>query len=104
VPAACKAASQTNSSGVRGCNRYVGSDLALAADQFGCVGPPGPAVKKDSYWCPTTRKIAVSGSNGPPDYIGVYVEAVQRNLIGVLGPSFTFTSDTVIRIEPRTLT
>ncbi len=104
VPTACKTGSVTNTASIRGCNRYLSGDLALAADQFGCVGPPGPTTKKDNYWCPTTRKTALQGSNGPPDYIGVYVEAEHQNLTGLLGDSFTFTTDTVIRIEPRTLT
>jgi hypothetical protein len=104
VPTDCKAASVTNTPTTRGCNRYVSADLALDVDQFGCVGPPGPSTKKDSYWCPTTRKTALQGTGGPPDYIGVYVEAEHDNLTGLLGDSFTFTTDTVIRIEPRTLT
>ncbi len=104
IPTACKTASVTNTSTTRGCNRYVGSDLNLASDQFGCVGPPGPATKIDRFWCPTTRKTALQGANGPPDYIGVYIAAVHKNLTGIFGNSFTFTTDTVIRIEPRTLT
>jgi TadE-like protein len=104
VPTACKTASVTNTTSTRGCNRYTASNLSLASDQFGCVGPPGPALKIDRYWCPTTRKTALQGANGPPDYIGVYVEAQHHNLTGIIGDSFTFTTDTVIRIEPRTLT
>jgi hypothetical protein len=44
-----------------------------------------------------------SNGNGPPDYVGVYVVGVHNNLIGLFGKSFTFSNDTVIRIEPRTL-
>ena len=78
---------------------------SLASTQFGCVGPPGPTTKKDNYWCPTTRKSALQSTNGngPPDYVGVYVEGTHRNLIGLFGKTFTFSNDTVIRIEPRTL-
>jgi hypothetical protein len=103
VPTACKTGPVVNTSTTRGCNYYTGADLALASDQFGCTGPPGPSTKKDNYWCPTTRKYALSGTNGPPDYIGVYVEAVHKNLVGLFGSSFTFSNDTVIRIEPRAL-
>ncbi len=105
VPTACKSGPVTNTSTVRGCNYYTGADLALASTQFGCVGPPGPTTKKDNYWCPTTRKSALQSTNGngPPDYVGVYVEATHRNLIGLFGKTFTFSNDTVIRIEPRTL-
>jgi Flp pilus assembly protein TadG len=104
VPSACKTASVTNTSTTRGCNRYTGSDLSLTSDQFGCTGPPGPTVKKDSYWCPTTRKAALSGTNGPPDYVGVYVDASGASLTGVFGPILTLKSDTVMRIEPRSET
>ncbi len=101
VPTSCLAASVTNTPSVRGCNRYVGTDLARPSTDFGCVGPPGPATKIDNYWCPTARKSGLSGADGPPDYIGVYVKAAHRNLTGVLGGSVTFTTDTVMRIEPR---
>lgn len=104
VPSACLTASVSNTSVVRGCNRYVPADLDRPSTDFGCVGPPGPTVKIDSYWCPTARKTALQGSNGPPDYIGVYVETVHENLTGLDWPSFTFTQETVMRIEPRTLT
>jgi hypothetical protein len=99
VPAGCKAASLSGS-----CNRYVGSDLTKDSAQFGCVGPPGPTAKVDRFWCPTGRKTALAGVNGPPDYVGVYVEATHRNLTGTFGSGVTFRSDTVMRIEPRTLT
>jgi hypothetical protein len=105
VPTACKTGSVTNTTSTRGCNFYTGADLSLASSQFGCVGPPGPTVKKDNSWCPTTRKSALlsTNGNGPPDYIGVYVVGTHRNLIGLFGKTFTFSNDTVIRIEPRTL-
>jgi hypothetical protein len=103
VPEACKTASVTNAADVRGCNRYVPADLARPSTDFGCVGPPGPTQKIDRFWCPTTRKTALTGANGPPDYIGIYVQATHQNLTGLDWPSFTFSQDTVMRIEPRTL-
>jgi len=103
VPAACKTTSVTNSADVRGCNRYTAADLTLGPEAFGCVGPPGPPVKIDAYWCPTTRKVALEGSLGPPDYLGIYVQASHENLTGLDWPNFTFSQQTVMRIEPRTL-
>lgn len=96
VPAGCTTASVTAS-----CNRYAGADLARPATDFGCDGPP---AKIDDPWCPTTRKTSISGTNGPPDYIGVYVETLHDDLTGIFGRSITLRSDTIIRIEPRTLT
>jgi hypothetical protein len=105
VPAACKSGAVTNTSSIRGCNYYTGADLSRPSTDFGCVGPPGPTAKIDRFWCPTTRKSALlsTNGNGPPDYVGVYVEGVHKNLVGLFGKTFTFTNDTVIRIEPRTL-
>ena len=99
VPETCKTQSVDDL-----CNFYTGADLSLDEDQFGCVGPPGPATKKDNFWCPTTRKTALTGSNGPPDYLGVYVRTTGDSILGVLGESLTLTADTVTRIEPRTQT
>jgi hypothetical protein len=105
VPSGCLTSSITDSPSVRGCNRYTAADLDLAESEFGCVGPPGPTIKVDSYWCPTDRKSALlaDAGNGPPDYVGVYVKAEYHNLFGLFGETFTFTSDTVIKIEPRAL-
>jgi hypothetical protein len=103
VPDACKSGSVTNTTTTRGCNRYAGTDLALASDQFGCTGPPGPTQKIDRFWCPNTRRAAASGANAA-DYIGVYVEVFHQNATGLFGPSYTFITDTVYRIEPRTRT
>jgi hypothetical protein len=103
VPPACRTASVTDSATTRGCNRYVAADLTRPASDFGCVAPPGPAPKPDRFWCPTTRRTALQGVNGPPDYLGVYVEAAHDQLVGLGWPAFTFTQDTVMRIEPRTL-
>jgi hypothetical protein len=99
VPEGCKVASVP---GV--CNRYTGTDLVKNSTDFGCTGPPGPVTKVDSSWCPSARKIALTGSNGPPDHVGVYVEAVHQSLTGILGSSLTLRGDTVMRIEPRTVT
>ncbi len=96
VPAGCKTASVSGT-----CNRYVGADLAKAVDGFGCTGTP---TKIDSSWCPTARKVALSGSGGPPDYLGVYVEVVRAELTGIFGRSSTLSATSVIRLEPRTKT
>jgi len=95
VPAGCKTASVAGS-----CNRYVSADLTKDATQFGCTGSP---AKIDNPWCPSGRRTALSGTYGPPDYVGVYVEAQHRDLTGFLGPNILLHSDTVFRLEPRTL-
>lgn len=99
VPVACKTSSVATS-----CNRYLAADLALDSSEFGCTGPPGPAMKIDNSWCPTSRKTALTGAGGPPDYVGVYVEAQHQDLTGLFGDTITLRADTVFRLEPRTLT
>jgi len=93
VPAGCLTASVTNS-----CNRYTGADFDRALSQFGCA--TGAA---DIAWCPSTRKVAQGGPNGPPDYVGVYVQGLHDNVTGLFGKTMTFKSDTVMRIEPARL-
>lgn len=97
VPAACLSASVSGT-----CNRYVGTDLARDSSQFGCKGPPGPTTKIDNPWCPTGRKTALTGTYGPPDYLGVYVEVAHDRLTGLFGSKSTISSNTIIRVEPRT--
>lgn len=99
LPVGCKTASVA---GV--CNRYAGADLTRPETDFGCTGPPGPTTKVDSPWCPTGRKVALTGTGGPPDHVGVYVEAQHRDLTGAFGGNVTLRSDSVFRLEPRTLT
>ena len=93
VPAACLTGSVTDL-----CNHYTGTDLSAPDTQFGCE--PG---NKDEAWCPTDRKTAQFGVNGPPDYFGVYVVAHHQNLTGFFGKGYDFKADTVIRLEPRRL-
>lgn len=99
VPTACKSSSVPGT-----CNHYAGADLANDATQFGCVGPPGPVTKIDGSWCATDRKTALSGNGGPPDYLGVYVEATHPHFTSLFGSASSFNSNTIIRIEPRTET
>ncbi len=81
------------------CNVYVPSDFTRPTTDFTCSATiPSP----DKFWCPTGRKIAASSaSGGPPDYIGVYVKVTHRNLFKIWRSTFTFTDQTIIRIEPR---
>ncbi|HVT77519.1 MAG TPA: TadE/TadG family type IV pilus assembly protein [Acidimicrobiales bacterium] len=93
VPAACLTASQT---GV--CNRYTGADFSLAETNFGCA-----TGDRDIAWCPSTRKTALGGANGPPDYLGVYVQIRHDNITGLFGSGYDFKSDSVVRMEPTRL-
>lgn len=93
VPTACLTASQTNV-----CNRYTGADLSKNNSYFGC--DPGNV---DIAWCPSDRKYALTGTYGPPDYLGVYVEAHHNNITKLIGSGYDFKSDTIVRIEPLKL-
>lgn len=78
------------------CNVYTAGALDLAESEFGCRSDRN----LDRYWCPTTRKNAVSGTNGPPDYVGVWIRVNHDWVTGLFGRSLTFTDSTVMRIEP----
>ncbi len=59
VPTSCLTASVTNfySPSVRGCNRYVGSDLARPSTDFGCDGPLGPDTLIDQLLVPDGSEV-----------------------------------------------
>lgn len=78
------------------CNVYSANALDLAESEFGCRADRN----LDRYWCPTTRKSAVAGTNGPPDYVGVWIKVNHKWVTGLFGQSLTFTDSTVMRIEP----
>ena len=81
------------------CNVYVASDFDLDSTRFGCstASPPSP----DRFWCPTSRKTARTGANGPPDIVGVWMKIHHPMLTGFFGSQLTFSDGTLMRIEPR---
>jgi hypothetical protein len=89
-----------NSASVSGvCNVYVKADLYRPQTDFACKA----AGTLDQPWCPNTRKVAESGSAGPPDYIGVYVRYTHDLITGLFKGQSTITDFVVIRMEPRKL-
>lgn len=81
------------------CNVYVATDLTRSAADFGC----DPGIAPDRFWCPNDRKVAQSGTNGPPDYIGVWVTATHQSFTGLIKADETIGRGVVLRIEPRIL-
>jgi hypothetical protein len=99
APAGC-AGGVASAGGVR-CNVYLPSDFASPVTDpltYGC----GPAAK-DRYFCPTSRKTALQGANGPPGWVGVYVKVRHVYLTKMFGTSVTMTADVVSRLEPDSL-
>jgi hypothetical protein len=85
----------TASIGIDGvCNVYDSADLAMAKSAFGCKS----TQDLDRFWCPTTRETRASG---PPDYVGVYVDARHDFITGFFGPGMNLTDVLVMRIEPQ---
>lgn len=80
------------------CNVYTAADLKRPITDFGCT--PVTPVKPDKYWCPTTRKSALTLPDGPPDYIGVYIQVKHERVAGVIGGDAVMSSFSVNRIEP----
>lgn len=80
------------------CNVYVATDLDRPSSQFGCQS----ATALDGYWCPNTRKTALSAENGgPPDFVGVWIKTDHKMVSGLVGSNRTLTERSVLRIEPR---
>lgn len=104
VPTACTTATVGI---INSCNVYSANAMDLAESEFGCRADRN----LDRYWCPTAttvtspaqtgRKVAMSGSNGPPDYIGVWIKVNHIWVTGLFGRSLTFTDSTVMRMEPQ---
>jgi Flp pilus assembly protein TadG len=76
------------------CNVYLAADLNRPKADFGCK----PTNNLDRFWCPTNREVRASG---PPDYVGVYVEARHDFITGLFGPGMTLTDEIIMRIEPQ---
>ena len=104
VPTACTTATVGI---VNTCNVYSANALDLAESEFGCRSDRN----LDRYWCPTAtsstspaqtgRKVAVSGTNGPPDYVGVWIKVNHNWLTGLFGRNLVLTDSTVMRMEPQ---
>ena len=69
---------------------------------YNCVAYTGTTGLSSGY-CPTTRKTALSGTNGPPDYVGIYVEFDHKYLTGLFGTTKKITNTFIVRLEPQSL-
>jgi len=81
------------------CNVYTAADLQRPITDFGCYTGV-PVVSPDRYWCPTTRKSALTGTGGPPDYVGIYIEVTHQRVAGLVGSSKNLSDYAVLRLEP----
>jgi hypothetical protein len=102
VPAGCKAGTPSSggAGGIGACNVYTpGAHFHLTDPaQFDCG-----ATSPSRFYCPTTRKIAVNAPNGPPDYLGVFIEMRHSFVTGLFGRGVTLTRTSVVRLEPQAL-
>ena len=89
-----------NGSSSSSCNVYSKADLLRPQTDFGCK----VANTLDTPWCPSGRKVAKSGTLGPPDYIGIWVKYTHDMMTGLFKGQSTLTDYVVIRLEPRQLT
>jgi hypothetical protein len=90
-----------DTSGADQCNVYRAADLRRPQSDFGCRTAGSSSL--DNAWCPNTRKVAESGTGGPPDYLGVYVKYRHDVISGLFSGGSTITDFVVIRMEPRKL-
>jgi Flp pilus assembly protein TadG len=100
VPPACTTAT-TGIGSPTFCNVYTGSQLRVpdGSGWTDCTDNTNPS----RFWCPATRKTAATAAagNGPPDYLGVWVEVSHPWITGLFGNSITLTSQTVTKLEAR---
>ncbi len=88
--AACQAGTATT--GV--CNVYTFSDFNRPKSDFGCRND----MNLDRYWCPTNRKVTLSGTG--TEYVGVWMKIEHPWLTKMFGNTKTLTDSSVIRLEP----
>jgi Flp pilus assembly protein TadG len=102
VPAGCAGGTATAGTGspsyTGACNVYTSADITTPANASTCA-----VTSPARFWCPSVRKVAASGTNGPPDYVGIYVSVKHSYLTGLFGKSLSLTSTTVAKLEPSTL-
>jgi hypothetical protein len=102
VPTGCANGTPTSGTGspsyTGACNVYTAADVANPTVAATC-----DATSPARYWCPAVRKVAMSGTNGPPDYVGIYVVATHTYFTGLFGTSITMRSTTVSKLEPNSL-
>ena len=92
--------SGTGSNYADACNVYTATAFSWAPTSlnWGCG-----LTASDRFWCPTVRKTALTGANGPPDFIGVYVQIKHPYITGLFGSSIVMSKTAVIKIEPQSL-
>jgi Flp pilus assembly protein TadG len=102
--AGCLLGTATSGSGSPGyvgaCNTYNSNAFGWgsANSNWGCG-----ATAKDRFWCPTFRKSAQTGINGPPDFVGVYIQIRHPYITGLFGTSIVMSKTDIIKIEPQSL-
>lgn len=77
------------------CNVYTAAAFDKTKAQFGCV----TTETLDKYWCPTTRKVTLSGTG--PDYVGVWMKVQHQPITKMFVTVQTLTDQSVIKLEPR---
>jgi len=92
------------------CNFYSKNDINLVPSSpstlyfSGCTDSTGTSGSKlDRYWCPVNRKVAVTGTNGPPDYIGVWAKIRHLQPTRMFGNSRDIEQTIVIKAEAQEL-
>jgi Flp pilus assembly protein TadG len=106
--ATCTTIPATMSDGVTGvCNVYnpkAGLTSAIIANPayWGCTATVAGITPIDRFWCPGSRKTALTDYGGKgPDYIGIRVQVSHRSITGLLPTTRTLVSETIFRIEAQ---
>lgn len=104
APSACTGVTTRTQSTASLCNTYVPATdwNTTAADKpkYNC-DPVGTGWSKG--YCPTDRKVALTGVKSPPDYLGVYIGVQHKYASKLFGSTKLLTETTITRLEPQSL-
>jgi Flp pilus assembly protein TadG len=109
VPSACLTAAVTTGTplSASSCNVYAPSwalASARTSTDFDC-SPTTTDVANG--WCPDARFSGLTSggtpNNGPPDWVGVYIEVTHTYVTGFLGRTKLLSDTFVVQIEPKSL-
>jgi hypothetical protein len=96
--------SATTNTGAK-CNAYTPTaDFNQTNSKlYACADSGTGYGTRSNGFCPTKRKTAVAGSNGPPDYVGVYIRMEHNYFSGFFGDKNIIEQTMITRLEPQAL-
>ena len=105
VPSVCATSTARMFDTTAKCNVYTpgtsptGDWYTTDATKYGCTAPNNYSAG----YCPTTRKTAKTGVNGPPGFVGVTVTVNHTYISGIFGKTKKIQNTVIASLEPESL-